>query len=37
VAIASFICLGLNMGLLRYLYLIENPSRTSRHRKAHDS
>jgi len=36
-AIASFICLGLNVGLLRYLYLLDQPSRSDRQRKATDS
>ena len=36
-AIASFVCLGLNAGLLRYLYLLDQPSRSHRQRKATES
>ncbi len=36
-AIASFVCLALNLGLLRYLYLLDQPSRSHRQRKATDS
>lgn len=36
-AIASFVCLGLNVGLLRYLYLLDQPARSDRQRKATSS
>ena len=36
-AIASFVWLGLNVGLLRYLYLLDQPSRSDHQRKAADS